>query len=63
LVEQLSKAADATMAAGSHMTAAAGTKDFASALQANTELRNRYLEISERLRQHRQLAHPCAFRS
>jgi hypothetical protein len=57
LLEQLTKAAEAAAAAGSRMTAAVGTKNFQPALQMSTETRQRYLDIRERLHQHRELAH------
>jgi hypothetical protein len=57
LLEQLTKAGEAASAAGSRMTAAVGTKNFQPALQMRTEMRQRYLDIRERLRQHRELAH------
>jgi hypothetical protein len=53
----LAKAADAAAAAGSRMAAAVGTKHFQQALHMSTEMRHRYLEIAERLRRHRELAH------
>jgi len=57
LLEQLTKAAEAASAAGARMTAAVGTKHFEPALQISTETRQRYLDIRERLHQHRELAH------
>ena len=57
LIEQLTKAADEAAAAGSHMAASVGTKEFPAALQRRTERYHCYLEINERLREHRELAH------
>ena len=57
LLEQLTKAGEAASAAGSRMTAAVGTKNFHPALQMRTEMRQRYLDIRERLCQHREMDH------
>jgi hypothetical protein len=57
LLDQLTKAADAAAAAGSDVLGTLGTEEFRAALQTKTELRNRYLEIKERVLQHRETAH------
>ncbi len=57
LLDQLALAADAAAVAGSHVPGTVGTEEFRAALQAKTDLRNRYLEIKDQVLQHREKAH------